>query len=188
MQAACQLALTLYCVDMSIRNANPSSSDSEDQQIGVLFVCLRNICRSPLAEGLFRRSVQAAGVAERFFIDSSGTSPWHVGQPPDPGSIAVAAKHGIDISMQRARNLREDDGERFHWVVCLDASNKRVVGARIEPKELFLLRDVDPLRSGTGVPDPYGGSSQAFDECFEIIERCMEPLLERVLQVKKLSV
>lgn len=90
--------------------------------------------------------------------------------------------------MQRARNLREDDGERFHWVVCLDASNKRVVGARIEPKELFLLRDVDPLRSGTGVPDPYGGSSQAFDECFEIIERCMEPLLERVLQVKKLSV
>lgn len=190
MQASCQDALTVDCIDMSIENPQQASEGSA--ACGVLFVCLGNICRSPLAEGLFRRAVDRAGRSAAFHIDSCGTSGWHSGEPPDPGSVAVAARHGVDISGQRSRVLTRQDLERFQWVVCLDASNKRAVQKLCaslpgEPPLLLLLRDVDPAGEGLGVPDPYAGSSEAFQECFEIIEGCMAPLLERVLHVKKAS-
>lgn len=173
---------------MSIEN--PREASEERAAYGVLFVCLGNICRSPLAEGLFRRELARAGRSAQFHVDSCGTSGWHRGEPPDPGSVAVAAAHGVDISGQRARVLSSQDLERFAVVVCLDASNKRAVqklcaGLPAEPPLVLLLRDLDPQGEGLGVPDPYAGSSEAFQACFEIIEGCMPLLLQRVLHVKK---
>ncbi|NKF31624.1 low molecular weight phosphotyrosine protein phosphatase, partial [Pseudomonas sp. BGM005] len=81
--------------------------------ISILFVCMGNICRSPLAEGIFRHLVTEAGLTGRFTIDSAGTGGWHEGEPPDRQSIAIAQPHGIDISGQRARRIRPTDFNGF---------------------------------------------------------------------------
>jgi protein-tyrosine phosphatase len=89
----------------------------------VLFVCLGNICRSPLAEGVLRAVAEARGLGGSVLIDSAGTGGWHTGSAPDPRSIAIAARHGIDISNQKARKVRADDFERFDLILGMDRSN-----------------------------------------------------------------
>lgn len=93
--------------------------------ICVLFVCLGNICRSPLAEGLLRHHVEQAGLSDRFVIDSAGTGGWHTGEGPDRRSIAVAARYGVDIFAQCARQLHGDDFYRFDLILGLDRDNVR---------------------------------------------------------------
>ncbi|MEZ6317889.1 MAG: low molecular weight protein-tyrosine-phosphatase [Phycisphaerales bacterium] len=101
------------------------------EPIGVLFVCLGNICRSPLAEGIFIHIARERGVLDRFRVDSAGTGGWHVGNPPDPRSVAVARKHGIELP-SRARTF--DDGlresERFEWLIAMDRENEADMLAR----------------------------------------------------------
>ena len=132
--------------------------------VSVLFVCLGNICRSPLAEAAFRREAELAGLEAD--IDSAGTGDWHVGRPPDARAIAVAARNGIDISGLRARQVRPADFERFDHVVALDAANLRDL-MRLRPDgaraELSLLLDHVPGREGEGVADPYYGETDPFD-------------------------
>lgn len=92
-----------------------------EKPVSILFVCLGNICRSPLAEGVFRAVVEGRGEASRFRIDSAGTGGWHAGSAPDPRSVAIAARHGIDISGQQARKVRPQDFTEFDlilgWIV-----------------------------------------------------------------------
>ena len=144
----------------------------------ILFVCLGNICRSPLAEGVFRHLVEQEGLSERFFIDSCGTSGYHAGDPPDPGSVRVAAAHGIDLSGQRSRRLLASDLQSFDRVVCMDASNLR--NARLlGTGRIDRLRDWDPEGQGD-VPDPWGGGFDGFEQVYRIIHRCCEALLEEL--------
>lgn len=129
----------------------------------VLFVCLGNICRSPLAEAAFRAASAEAGLES--FADSAGTGDWHVGSPPDPRACAVALAHGIDISGLRARQLVAGDFLRFDHVLVMDHANlaaaRRLVpaGAPTHPR---LLLDLVPGREGAAVADPYYGGEEHF--------------------------
>ncbi|HKR23640.1 MAG TPA: low molecular weight protein-tyrosine-phosphatase [Allosphingosinicella sp.] len=130
----------------------------------VLFVCMGNICRSPLAEGALRAEAERIGLDVE--IDSAGTGGWHSGEPPDRRAIAAARRQGVDISRQRARKVRAEDFERFDHIVALDEDNlaeleaMRPEGARAR---LSLLLDHAPGRAGQGVADPYYGQDGHFD-------------------------
>lgn len=156
------------------------------QPTSVLFVCLGNICRSPLAEGVFRHLVAERGLAEEFDIDSAGTGGWHVGEPADPRSRQVAQAHGIELTC-RARRLEADDLERFEWILAMDRENlgaiRRLSGdAEAAAARLHLLREFDP-EAGTDleVPDPYYGGEDGFETVYAMVRRACEGLLDELL-------
>ena len=154
--------------------------------IRVMFFCLGNICRSPLAEGLFRHKIEARGLEARFHVESSGTSGYHVGDPPDPGSQLVARQRlGLDISDQRSQKLTREHVEGFDYVVAMDAANRRDASRWLpEGKAIHLLRDFepDPSERGEGVPDPWGGGGSQFDLVFDIVDRCLDGFLDHVVE------
>jgi protein-tyrosine phosphatase len=131
----------------------------------VLFVCLGNICRSPLAELAMRLAAADAGLD--LTIDSAGTGDWHVGRPPDPRARAEAARHGHDIGSYRARQIDRTDFLRFDHIIALDASNRSDL-MRMRPADagarLSLLLDHVPGREGEDVFDPYYGDAAGFTE------------------------
>lgn len=147
-------------------------------QRSVLFICLGNICRSPLAQGICEAHLARRG-AGHVAVDSAGTGAWHVGEAPDPGSVRIAARHGIDISHQRARQLRADDGDRFDLLVAMDASNLVNTRRATGRDDVVLLRDFDPRGRGD-VPDPWGGGGDGFAEVYAILDRSMPALLDRL--------
>jgi protein-tyrosine phosphatase len=132
--------------------------------VKVLFVCLGNICRSPLAEAAFRAEAARIGLDAQ--ADSAGTGGWHAGEPPDPRAIAAARRYGVDISRLRARKVAPDDFERFDHVVALDRDNLADL-ERIRPAgsraALSLLLDHADGREGEAVADPYYGGDRDFD-------------------------
>lgn len=150
----------------------------------ILFVCLGNICRSPLAEGVFRHQVGDAGLDDRFEIDSAGTGGWHVGNPPDPRSSAVALQHGVSLAGQAARQVTADDFDHFDWIVAMDRSNLRdleaICGSGDRRARLVLLRDFDPEPEGGEVPDPYYGGPGGFDRVYAMVERSCAALLVQI--------
>jgi protein-tyrosine phosphatase len=156
-------------------------------QPSILFVCLGNICRSPLAEAALRAEAVAAGMA--ITIDSAGTGGWHAGNPPDPRAIAEAERHGIDISQYRARQVRREDFQRFGNIYALDQQNLRDL-RRIEPHGLLgrsstarisLLMDVVPGREGTAVIDPYGGTADDFAQTWADVSVAARAIVSRML-------
>ncbi len=130
----------------------------------VLFVCLGNICRSPLAEAAFRREAEQAGLDAE--IDSAGTGHWHIGEAPDRRARAVALRHGADIGSYRARQVRPDDFRRFSHIVALDSENLAALHA-LKPKDgtaaISLLLDHVQGREGEAVADPYYGGEEGFE-------------------------
>lgn len=130
----------------------------------VLFVCLGNICRSPLAEAAMRRESERLGLDLE--VDSAGTGDWHVGRPPDRRAVAVARRQGIDISHLRARQVSLADFHGFDEIVALDRENLAVL-QRMRPPgsraRLSLLLDHVPGREGEAVADPYYGGAEHFD-------------------------
>jgi protein-tyrosine phosphatase len=140
--------------------------------IAVLFVCLGNICRSPLAEAAFRKRADEAGLEVK--VDSAGTGAWHKGQPPDRRSIAEAARRGIDISSQRARQVRAGDFSAFDHIIGMDADNLRDLRA-IMPEgstaRLALVLDFAIGREGQSVADPYYGGDADFARTWEDVDR-----------------
>jgi protein-tyrosine phosphatase len=130
----------------------------------VLFVCLGNICRSPLAEAALRAEAERLGVEIQ--VDSAGTGDWHVGGPPDPRAQAVAARNGLDISHLRARQVEAEDFRRFDHVVALDPenlANLRALRPQGGTAEVSLLLDHVRGREGAAVADPYYGEDADFD-------------------------
>ena len=159
------------------------------EKISIVFVCLGNICRSPLAEGIFRHKVEQAGLSDRFVIDSSGTSSYHVGEGPDPGSVRVARANGIDISRQRSRQFVRRDLRDFGLIIAMDSSNRRNIMKLVDDVEsvrgrLWLMRNFESETDGSGhdagVPDPWGGGPRGFEEVFEIVERSCDNLLAHI--------
>ena len=135
----------------------------EDGRVAILFLCLGNICRSPLAEGAARAAFARAGIAATF--DSAGTGDWHIGYPPDPRAQDEARRHGIDISTLRARQLRRRDFHDFDLILAADAANLCDALA-MRPSEaaarVALMLDLVPGREGEGVTDPYYGADDGF--------------------------
>ncbi len=133
-------------------------------KLSVLFVCLGNICRSPLAEAAFRREAELIGLDAE--IDSAGTGAWHIGEAPDRRARAVALRHGIDIGGYRARQVRQGDFHRFSHIVALDPQNLASLHAMKPegaPAEISLLLDHVPGREGEAVADPYYGGEKEFE-------------------------
>ena len=147
----------------------------------ILFVCLGNICRSPLAEAAFRS--EAARIGLDVTVDSAGTSDWHVGEPPDARAIAVARTHGVEIAGYRGRQVTPDDFERFDHVVALDLANLaklralRPAGSRAA---LSLLLDHVPGREGEPVTDPYYGADDGFDTTWDDVTAGARALARRL--------
>lgn len=148
----------------------------------ILFVCLGNICRSPLAEGVFRTVLAERGMEADFILDSAGTGGWHAGSAPDPRSVAVAARHGIDISAQQARKIVLADFERFDLILGMDRMNVQDLRS-IAPIdcavqiELFLGHATGRIKD---VPDPYYGGDDGFLDVYRMIREASEGLAERL--------
>jgi protein-tyrosine phosphatase len=154
------------------------------ERIGVLFVCLGNICRSPLAEGVFREVVARAGLTGRFDVDSAGTTAFHAGDSPDPRTVEVAARRGLQLEHE-ARQVIDADLDRFDYVVAMDLSNLdklERLAARVRGRaELHLLRAFDAEAGGDQeVPDPYFGGARGFEDVHDMVERSSEGLLEHI--------
>ena len=150
-------------------------------QKSILFVCLGNICRSPLAEAALRAQAWEAGIA--LTIDSAGTGAWHAGNPPDPRAIAEARRHGIDISAYRARQVRAEDFHHFTQIWALDPQNLRDLRALAPSRstaQLGLLMDLVPGRAGTAVIDPYYGDAEEFAVVWEDVSAAARMLLQRL--------
>jgi protein-tyrosine phosphatase len=146
----------------------------------VLFVCTGNICRSPLAEAVFKKQVHDRGLDRRFEADSAGTHGWHEGEPADPRTIRVGDLHGLDVD-SIARPLHAKDFERFDAIVAMDRGHLREMRSRCPPGlagRLRLMRDYDDKGTGGDVPDPYYGGFSGFEEVYAILDRSCTRLLD----------
>jgi protein-tyrosine phosphatase len=159
---------------------------SGTERQGVLFVCMGNICRSPLAEGVFLHVARERGVADRFEVDSAGTGHWHIGKRADPRSIEVALRRGVDLP-SRARQIDPPkDWARFDHIIVMDESNRSdVIDAGAPAGRVVLLRAFDPLCEGLAdaereVPDPYYGGDEGFDAVYDMVERACRGLLDQL--------
>lgn len=157
-----------------------ASAPSPEDRIGVLFVCLGNICRSPLAEGLFLHRARERGVLDRFDVDSAGTGGWHAGEPADRRMRAVGESRGV-VLPSRARQVVDADWTRFHHVLCMDRDNLdrvRTMGAPFDRSTLFLSVLDDP--ACVEVPDPYYGGPEGFELVWKLADRAVEAWLDRL--------
>jgi protein-tyrosine phosphatase len=156
-----------------------------DQPIRILFVCLGNICRSPLAEAVFRTEAERQGVADRFEVDSAGTSGYHRGAAPDRRAATVARSRGITVT-GASRQITSGDLERFDYVVCMDTDNlAEVESIRAQASgsaNVARLRDWDPEPEHGDVPDPYFGGDQGFEIVHDIVERACRAMLDDILR------
>ena len=156
------------------------------RDISVLMVCLGNICRSPMAEGVFRHLLEEEGLADRIGVDSAGTGSWHVGESPDIRSIRTSAGHGVTLT-GAARQVQPEDFKNFDYIVAMDTSNlenlERFRAGVGGETALYLLREFDP-ESGPGaeVPDPYYGGPMGFENVFDMVERSCRGLLAHILE------
>ncbi|AHY47146.1 Protein-tyrosine-phosphatase [Rubrobacter radiotolerans] len=150
-------------------------------EVRVLFVCMGNICRSPVAEGVFRKLVEEAGLGGRIRVDSAGTGAWHLGHEPDERAQRSVLSRGIDISDVRARRLVSEDLDRFDYVLTMDEYNLREVRALGDGKTVVRpFMDYHPDPEVTEVPDPYYGAEDGFAEVLDLVEAASERLLEEI--------
>ncbi|MEX0997768.1 MAG: low molecular weight protein-tyrosine-phosphatase [Flavobacteriaceae bacterium] len=146
----------------------------------ILMVCLGNICRSPLAEGILKSKLNP----ERFIVDSAGTGHWHVGDSPDPRSIKVAKKYGIDISNQRGRQFSESDFHDFDLIYVMDNENKKNVlelaTDENSKKKVHLILNELFENENVDVPDPYHGDENDFEHVFKLLDEASELISKKL--------
>jgi protein-tyrosine phosphatase len=149
-----------------------------------------NICRSPIAEGIFRNLVEREGMEPYFHIDSAGTHAYHVGHPPDPRAQHAALQRGIDISSQRARQIQVSDFEEFDHILVMDQYNYdtlRFVCPRGHAHKVKLFLDFAPRLGTREVPDPYYGGIQGFEHVLDLVEEASWGFLASVRRIMEAS-
>lgn len=149
----------------------------------VLFVCMGNICRSPTAEGVFREHVRRHAPGLDIEIDSAGTHGYHVGEPPDPRTVKAAARRGIDLSSLRARQVQDEDFERFDLILAMDRLNHATLLDRSPPEHHTRIRTLLEFAGAAApadVPDPYYGGAKGFDDVLDLVESAADGLLGEV--------
>lgn len=160
--------------------------------INVLFVCLGNICRSPLAQGIFEDIVEQRGWQDFFQIDSAGTSAFHQNEKPHHGSIAVAQHHGIDLNHQRSRPVSMGDNSTFDYFIAMDEDNYHslLYEFGIPKEKTFLVRGFSTNQYQSNkplsVPDPYGKGDKAFEQVFELLQYSLNSFANYLKQEQNL--
>ena len=155
-----------------------------NEVVEVSFVCLGNICRSPLAQGVFQDLVNREKLDQKIIVTSAGTSSWHIGDLPDERMRQKAQSKGIQLE-SRARQFQRIDFNRFNLVLAMDHSNlarlEEIAPSNLSPEKLMLFRSFDPEnKDGLDVPDPYYGGSKGFEEVYQMVERTCPPLLDYI--------
>ena len=150
--------------------------------VSVLFVCMGNICRSPIAQGIFEKVVRMQGLESEIFVDSAGTGSWNIGEPPDDRGQKSAWRRGYDLGSQRARRLDPLDCEKFDYILAMDEENYRTIDAlcRRSDTEVRLILDYAPDPEVREVPDPYFGGSEGFEYVLNLLEPAIEALLNDI--------
>lgn len=160
--------------------------------IRVLFVCLGNICRSPLAMAIFNKKVTDAGLRNQFKSDSAGTSDFHIGELPDERTLKCAAEHGLTLK-HRGRQVNRTDFRDFDYIIAMDENNIRNLENLkahfgFAQKEIHLMRNFAPDSEGLPVPDPYYGGEEGFEEIYKILDEAMDGFLTKVKETHQLYV
>lgn len=152
--------------------------------VRVLFVCMGNICRSPMAEGVFRRMLEGTGLTDKIYVDSAGTHSYHIGAPPDPRGQATALRRGIDLRGIRARQVTVADFAEFDYVLAMDRNNFEHLLALCPDRELRrriqLFMDFAPDLPEREVPDPYYGGPSGFERVMDLVDEAAHGLLIRI--------
>ncbi|MCC6209144.1 MAG: low molecular weight phosphotyrosine protein phosphatase [Gammaproteobacteria bacterium] len=151
--------------------------------VRVLFVCMGNICRSPTAEGVFADLLRREGLIEHIHVDSAGTHAYHTGSAPDPRAQAAALRRGIDLRTQRARQVSDDDFERFDYILAMDHENLALLHDKCPEQfahKLGLLLGYAPHLGIEEVPDPYYGGSAGFERVLDMVQEASEALLRDI--------
>ncbi|MCO6162729.1 low molecular weight protein-tyrosine-phosphatase [Flavobacterium sp. NRK F7] len=148
--------------------------------IKILMVCLGNICRSPLAEGILKSKLPK----DQFVVDSAGTGDWHVGQLPDKRSIAIAKKYGIDISDQRAQHFTVKHFEQFDYIFAMDMSNYKNIlqlapNTEAKAKVKLILNELFP-NENVEVPDPYYGGEEGFENVYQMLDKVCDVIAKKI--------
>jgi protein-tyrosine phosphatase len=158
--------------------------------VKVLFVCLGNICRSPLAEGVFKNLVRERGLSSKISCDSAGTSPWHIGDHPDPRSVEIAEENGILLD-HLGQQVSVGDFSEFDYIMAMDDSNKadlehleRRYGGKAR---VVKMMDFDNTSSGMNVPDPYYGGPEGFQRVFDMLTESCNNFIDHIVEESQLK-
>ena len=164
---------------------NEDTDTGEAIRHRLLFACLGNICRSPMAEGVFRRVAEEEGLLHLFEIDSAGMGDWHKGQAPDPRAQKAALLRGVDISAQAARKVELEDFEDFDLILAMDGSNiadLQDIAPHAARHKIRRFLDFAPHLDEDDVPDPYYGGEAGFDHALDLIEAAAKGLLAELMR------
>lgn len=167
-----------------MRGANNSKPE-----VGLLMVCLGNICRSPTAHGVMEKLIYDNGLSDLIQVDSAGTGDWHIGEKPDPRAIAAAAKRGYEISNQTARRIEDGDFQRFSYIMAMDRNNLKELRARCpagQRSKLALLLDYGES-AHDAVPDPYYSGAEGFELVLDLVEEACATLLTTIIAEHSLN-
>lgn len=153
------------------------------EKISVLMVCMGNICRSPMAEGILRREIAKAGLQDQVQIDSAGTHSYHIGAPPDPRAQTAIGRRGVDISDLRGRQVADADFEKFDYILAMDEDNLGILRRKAPPhaqERIRLLLSFSSKFPHQAVPDPYYGGASGFEQNLDMIEDAVAGLIEAI--------
>ncbi|MDX2312913.1 MAG: low molecular weight protein-tyrosine-phosphatase [Gammaproteobacteria bacterium] len=151
--------------------------------IRVLFVCMGNLCRSPMAQGVLEKRLDEEQLRDRVQVDSAGTHHYHAGDAPDRRGVAAAHRRGIVISGQRARAVRDTDFEEFDLILAMDSDNERALRAICPPfysDRVKLVLEFAPHLREREVPDPYYVGGEGFEKVLDMLDLCMEELMDEL--------